>query len=159
MGEPTAIMALTLHQPWAALVAHGAKTYETRSWSTNHRGVLAIHAAKTQAHSRLIHMEPYLSTLPGGLLDYGKIVALCTLMNVVECTHERMAFLNHTERQFGDFSPGRFAWRLENVHRFQRPVPARGQQRLWKWRFLESDDVYRDWLQRDFIMNYIERFA
>ena len=36
--------ALTLHQPWASLIANGVKTIETRSWSTNYRGPLAIHA-------------------------------------------------------------------------------------------------------------------
>lgn len=35
---------LTLHQPWASLVALGVKTIETRSWSTSYRGPLAIHA-------------------------------------------------------------------------------------------------------------------
>ena len=38
--------ALTLTQPWASLVAIGAKRIETRSWSTPYRGLLAIHAAK-----------------------------------------------------------------------------------------------------------------
>lgn len=38
---------LTLHQPWASLVALGVKTIETRSWSTQYRGPLAIHAAAT----------------------------------------------------------------------------------------------------------------
>lgn len=38
--------ALTLTQPWATLVAIGAKRIETRSWSTSYRGPLAIHAAK-----------------------------------------------------------------------------------------------------------------
>ena len=38
--------ALTLTQPWATLVAIGAKTIETRGWSTSYRGPLAIHAAK-----------------------------------------------------------------------------------------------------------------
>lgn len=38
--------ALTLHQPWAQLVALGVKTIETRSWSTSYRGPLAIHAGK-----------------------------------------------------------------------------------------------------------------
>ncbi len=37
---------LTLTQPWASLVALGAKTLETRSWKTNYRGLLAIHAAQ-----------------------------------------------------------------------------------------------------------------
>lgn len=39
--------ALTLHQPWASLVAVGVKTIETRGWSTTYRGPLLIHAAKT----------------------------------------------------------------------------------------------------------------
>jgi activating signal cointegrator 1 len=38
--------AITLTQPWATLVAIGAKRIETRSWPTNYRGPLAIHAAK-----------------------------------------------------------------------------------------------------------------
>lgn len=38
--------ALTLWQPWASLIALGVKTIETRGWSTNYRGPLAIHAAK-----------------------------------------------------------------------------------------------------------------
>lgn len=38
--------AITLWQPWASAVALGSKTIETRHWSTNYRGPLAIHAAK-----------------------------------------------------------------------------------------------------------------
>jgi len=37
---------ITLWQPWAALVALNLKRYETRSWPTNYRGPLLIHAAK-----------------------------------------------------------------------------------------------------------------
>lgn len=37
---------LTLTQPWASLVAIGAKTIETRSWGTAYRGPLAIHAGQ-----------------------------------------------------------------------------------------------------------------
>ena len=40
---------LTLHQPWASLIACGIKTIETRSWSTKYRGPLAIHAAKNES--------------------------------------------------------------------------------------------------------------
>ena len=38
--------AISLWNPWAALIRCGAKTIETRSWSTQYRGQLAIHAAK-----------------------------------------------------------------------------------------------------------------
>lgn len=37
--------ALTLWQPWASLLACGAKKYETRGWETKYRGPIAIHAA------------------------------------------------------------------------------------------------------------------
>ncbi|MHC5716509.1 MAG: hypothetical protein ACYTX0_31420, partial [Nostoc sp.] len=39
--------AITLHQPWAYLVGI-YKFFETRTWSTNYRGKIAIHAAKYQ---------------------------------------------------------------------------------------------------------------
>ena len=36
---------LTLTQPYASLIAIGAKKIETRSWATSYRGLIAIHAA------------------------------------------------------------------------------------------------------------------
>ncbi len=61
--------ALTLTQPWATLVAIGAKQIETRSWATLYRGPLAIHAAKgygkggLREHKALCGSEPFCSVL------------------------------------------------------------------------------------------------
>lgn len=61
--------ALTLTQPWATLVAIGAKQIETRSWATNYRGPLAIHAAAgygkggMRSHKELCGTEPFCSVL------------------------------------------------------------------------------------------------
>ena len=41
--------ALTIQQPYASLIALGLKTIETRSWSTRHRGRIAIHAGAAVA--------------------------------------------------------------------------------------------------------------
>lgn len=38
--------ALTIIQPWATLIASGHKMNETRSWKTNYRGEVLIHAGK-----------------------------------------------------------------------------------------------------------------
>lgn len=38
--------ALIIWQPWAQLIIEGYKKIETRSWRTNTRGAVAIHAAK-----------------------------------------------------------------------------------------------------------------
>ena len=40
------VRILTLWEPWATLMAIGAKRIETRSWATRYRGPLAIHAAR-----------------------------------------------------------------------------------------------------------------
>ena len=46
--------ALTLTQPWATLIAVGAKRIETRSWGTSYRGRIAIHAAKGFASINIV---------------------------------------------------------------------------------------------------------
>jgi hypothetical protein len=38
---------LSVHQPWATLIALGIKNVENRTWSTGYRGTLLIHASKS----------------------------------------------------------------------------------------------------------------
>ena len=38
--------ALSLKQPWAALLVYGRKTVEVRRWATKRRGPVLIHAAR-----------------------------------------------------------------------------------------------------------------
>ena len=40
--------AITILQPYASLIVAGAKQYETRSWDTPYRGIIAIHAGKNK---------------------------------------------------------------------------------------------------------------
>lgn len=41
------IPALSIRQPWASAIVLGGKDIENRSWSTDYRGPLLIHAAKS----------------------------------------------------------------------------------------------------------------
>ncbi len=136
--------ALTLTQPWASLVAIGAKTIETRSWSTSYRGPLAIHAAKgfpTWAQRACLE-EPFRSVLEkAGLtawsLPLGKIIAVVRLMDVYSTDDERCeGCINNYgarphEREFGDFGSGRFAWWFGYREPLVPSIPCRGAQRLW----------------------------
>jgi hypothetical protein len=134
--------AITLWQPWASLVACGAKTVETRSWSTSHRGLLAIHASAETSMLDLALEAPMKGALLGAEQDparlpLGRIVAICFLAAVV-LTSDPLPNLNPWDRKFGDFSPGRYAWFLAEIHTLQRPAlasPKRGEgRRLWDWR-------------------------
>lgn len=148
--------AITLTQPWATLVAIGAKRIETRSWGTKYRGPLAIHAAKgrTIEAISLFFQEPFKSVLREAgystysALPFGCIVATCELVSVREIHHARMGIgwgwigpdrtlyefeIDQQERCFGDYAEGRKAWLLHNVQHLAEPIPARGALSLWEW--------------------------
>jgi hypothetical protein len=149
--------ALTLTQPYATLVAIGAKRIETRSWSTRYRGPLAIHAGKglgpvggERGLVALYHDDVFAQALKGYALPRGVIVATCILMDVVETvdiepsaqppfdnglyvSNGYVWCLDDRERAFGDYSSGRYAWLLADVCPLDPPIPATGRQGLWEW--------------------------
>lgn len=151
--------ALSLWQPWATLVAIGAKRIETRSWGTTYRGPLAIHAAQRWSadqeamteeppirraltargyHPRLIR-DRYESW--GELLPRGRLVAVCTLVACIQVTssahvkyerHGGVTIPPHSpELDFGDYTPGRWAWVLDDIRPLANQVNWRGGRRLF----------------------------
>lgn len=126
--------ALTIWQPWASLIASGEKQYETRSWETKYRGPLAIHAGLGDMTKELFECNSFYrdalqrSTVPS--LPSGGV--LC-IVNLVACVPTAGLCVSQKEQAFGDFSSGRFAWRLEIVERFENPILVSGKQGLWEW--------------------------
>lgn len=51
--------ALTIKQPWASLIVDGYKCYEFRSWKTNYRGKILIHAGKNLEKEMLERFSCY----------------------------------------------------------------------------------------------------
>lgn len=121
--------ALTLTQPWAQLMADGRKHYETRGWKPGglrSGELLAIHAAKGwQAPDR--DCAESCGYEPGELVR-GAVVAVVRLIDVVRTED---ANPSEDEFLFGDYSPGRYAWRTELVAKLQTPVPYRGALGIW----------------------------
>ncbi len=37
------------------------------------------------------------------------------------------------EHIFGNYEDGRYAWFLEMLEVFERPIPAKGNRMLWNW--------------------------
>lgn len=138
---------LTLTQPWATLVAIGAKRIETRSWSTQYRGPLAIHAAKgfpkwAQETCQEETFKTVLGTKVGSALTVGCVLATCELIDVLpmEATgclpgvfDDYPDLKTPQELEFGDYAAGRWAWILDKVKPMEKPVPARGALGLREW--------------------------
>jgi activating signal cointegrator 1 len=148
------LKALTLYQPWAALVATGSKRIETRSWKTNYNGPLAIHVSKRTPKEfwHLYFDEPFLTDLEGYLVHHEKgnyqvlddkfylgcVIAICNLMVCIPT--ELGAPLAKNEINYGDYSPGRYMWILSDIRKLPDPIPAKGSMRLWNW---EEPEILR----------------
>lgn len=121
------LTAITLWQPWATLIAIGAKEFETRHWAISFRGPIAIHAAKRfdAEQYELCDKEPFRRVLRAAGyatpddLPLGTVVAVARLAACYE-TSVWARGMSDQERAFGDWSPGRYAWRMADV----APPPA-----------------------------------
>ncbi len=134
---------LSLWQPWATLIASDAKVYETRSWKTDYRGPVVIHAAKHWTHVEKTRCKthPFDKALQrarhkGLAMPLGEIICVVDLVAIhrVEDIQDRLIHPDYGkswEWHFGNYANnGRYAWELRNVRTFY-PVPMRGQQGLF----------------------------
>lgn len=129
---------ITLWQPWASAVALGMKLYETRSWLTQYRGPLAIHAAKRWRKDQRDYIDGLYLNFDRARMEVlrehveahrGVIVAQVELTEIHNTSVWRMPARERlSQYPWGDFSEGRFAWRLERPVVLAKPIPFRGSQ-------------------------------
>jgi hypothetical protein len=125
------LIALSVQQPWAGLIAAGRKTVEVRTWRTNHRGPLLICAAVTPTKFRLAsHIS-----LDGIDLSVGVAVAV---IDVVDCRPARGS-LDRLSSCLAVFPRNTFAWVLANPRRIA-PFSVRGQPGLFTVGWADSSD-------------------
>src|SRR5438132_10736414 len=73
------IYALSLKQPWAALLVHGRKSIEVRRWPTARRGRVLIHAARvpderSEAWQQVPEELLAAARLVGGIIGRGELI-------------------------------------------------------------------------------------
>jgi len=158
----TPIAAITLHQPYATLIALGVKPDETRSWPAPRHltgNLLAIHAGKATgvlAEARENRAEIALwddrrrasfqrrTAIGKFLLHLGEAVpdldllplgAVVCVARLIQCHRTETIMRTRSEAAlvFGDYAYGRYAWALNVVHVFADPIPAQGKQGIWQW--------------------------
>jgi hypothetical protein len=96
------VYALSLKQPWAALVVHGVKTIEIRRWLTRHRGPILIHASR-QIDDRpegweLVPIEAQkTATLRGGIIGSAELTDCLVYNSPQNFVADRARHLNHPD--------------------------------------------------------------
>lgn len=124
--------AISLWGPYATLIADGRKLFETRTWTTTYRGPIAIHASSTVVAEYAVACGYKPEGLPrGAIVAVARLAGILTTEEAVRVIEDTMpAAQAREELAHGDYSPGRYAWELADVH----AIPALwipGRQGLW----------------------------
>jgi hypothetical protein len=142
--------ALTVKQPWASLVVEGIKDIENRTWKTNFKGRVLIHAGirpdnirlevEGQASTQEIEI---LSTL-GRVEDEGLFGCIIGSVEIVDCVINHPSIwaeksyyaVNLNSLPFNEEDEKDqiiYNWVLANPIKFPEPIPAKGKLSFWKF--------------------------
>lgn len=149
---------ITIKHPWAQLICMGIKDVENRTWKTNYRGRLLIHASAQPAESdpekieRLIRgssshgNDRIQQTRAAGLLPID-----FTKRNGSQLRPQNGAIIGHvtldsisvsSESAWADYDSvvGVYHWKLVDPVLYKRPIlGVKGQLNLWEYNITEQE--------------------
>ena len=129
---------LSVRQPWATLIVLGAKKVENRSWKTDYRGRLFIHASASRpagSWSGIIDGDaigPDEPVTAGGVLlpawSSLPVSAVVGSVELYDCVDEVDL---PPEWDHDPFVGGPYCWLLRDPRPLATPFPCKGALRLW----------------------------
>ena len=126
---------LSLTEPYATLIKLGKKKIETRSFKTNYRGELYIHASSTKIPKEWKNNKELMTLVKDDDLNFGYIICKCTLVDCVYMDEEFLDKINKDKLELicGDYRPQRYAWILDDIEVLDKPVFAKGKLGIWNY--------------------------
>lgn len=131
---------LSIGQPWATLIVRGVKPFEARTWSTPHRGEIAVHASSSiKAWVRdECNTEPLIrKALRKAAIDdlnalpRGAVVGTVVVSDVHRAKEIEPELTPGILALCGDLYEDDFLWRLEQPRELRVPIPVKGKLNLW----------------------------
>lgn len=125
---------ISIKEPFATFIKDGYKKIETRSWKTNYRGELLIHASGKNIAKEFLTNE-YVVSLTNKLnMNYGNIICRGNLVDCVYMDEDFLKLMKKNEKEFnlGLYELGRYAWIFEDVEPIY-PIPAKGKLNIWNY--------------------------
>jgi hypothetical protein len=124
---------LSIKQPWAWLIVNGHKDVENRSWKTNYRGSLLIHAGKTSDR-----FADYNDIQTGtGIIIPSKLPVGCVIgsVSLIDChPGDRPINVWHNKGYWGWLMRDAIAYDLH------RCIPLKGQLGLFEFDAASEDE-------------------
>ena len=120
--------ALTIKQPWASLIVNNYKKYEFRTWKTNYRGKVLIHAGKTIGNKD-IYNKYDLEYLKGAIIGEAYITD-CIQIN----STFKKKLLEENEELYRNANLNEYAWKLDKIKKYENPIYINGKLGLWNFK-------------------------
>lgn len=125
---------ISIKEPFATLITRGMKKIETRSWKTNYRGEIFIHASGTKLAKEYLTNDFILNLIKNMDMNYGNIICRC---NLVDCIYMDEKFLeyvkqNPMEYNLGEYKLGRYAWIIKDIEPIY-PIKIKGKLNIWNY--------------------------
>lgn len=118
---------LTLRQPWATLVAEGIKKYEFRSWKTNYRGKVLIHAGTGIDKEDMKKYENMNLKFPSR-----RIIAVVEIKDCLELDGDlNKKIISENNIAYGHKIRTGYAWKLKNIKKIDYDKEVNRQLGLW----------------------------
>ena len=123
---------ITIREPFATLIKDKVKIYETRSWKTNYRGEIYIHAAKAKSKASNVSIA---STYLKSRENPEHIICKCLLKVCIYMDEDFINKIKKNKEEYnsGHYEVGRFAWKLEVIEVLKEPIYAKGQLGIWNF--------------------------
>ena len=125
---------ITLKQPWATLVAEGIKEYEFRSWKTNYRGKLLIHAGSGIDKEEMKKFEHLNLEYPSKRIIAEVELIDCLLLD--ENLNKKIIEENNIA--YGSKKRTGYAWKLKNAKKINLEKEINGKLGLWNYDIEEN---------------------
>lgn len=132
--------ALTIQQPYASLIASGEKWIENRTWYTNYRGPLAIHAGKG---TKYLDRDEITNYPTGCVIAIAKLVACVHIEQILRndaSSLVRKKLIPGSNRSWSEVArhkhaEGPWCWILEDLQAFSTDdfVYLSGRQGFWEY--------------------------
>jgi len=112
---------LSVRQPWASLLVSGIKDVENRSWETQHRGKLLIHASSKRFYEDDLFTIPYewhnayFNGITTGAVPFVEDIpysAIIGYVTIVDCT----------EGYDSPWSQEGYNWVMKDAYIFDKPI-------------------------------------
>lgn len=119
------VRALSIIQPWADAIVHHGKNVENRSWSTERRGYIAIHASLKKNKDLFLYLKKeFRIGLKIEESSFGAIIGFAKITNVIDDE----TVTRNTKKWFS----GDYGLVLEDVIPLKEPVLIKGALGFWK---------------------------